>query len=86
MGRNEMENNNQAVAKSTKQALVRFYIVKVIDTTQKKRENEKILKSKTLERKLVNLGRKSVISMLDNWCESVNLLEFPFCSTQFSFH
>lgn len=31
-----------------------------------KKENEKKLKSKTLERKLLNLGRKSVNLMLEN--------------------
>lgn len=37
MGRNEMENNNQAVAKSTKQAFSSvFYIVKVILDTKKR--------------------------------------------------
>lgn len=41
-----------------------FYIVKVILDT--KRENEKKLKSKTLERKLLNLGRKSVKFKLKN--------------------
>lgn len=61
-----------------------FYIVKVILDTKK--ENEKKLKSKTLERKSLNLGRKSGKLKLENWFYCVTLVEFPFCNRRFSFH